>query len=668
MNSFFRFLLYSLLTLMPGLSWAEPTEPLTYEEIFSSIGEIRRAISTIDETQFKTRVKVAFEIERRVSGLPRVRKVSWPESAESVVVELADGTPYIFFNRFQKSTTDSAPTFHRPKETDVSFTPAQVRLAELTARPQGRGGLQSYNYVMLGKRALLINAYAGDVFTKQSEVALQKMLTQKGYQVDIANGSLNDFRNVVNYDFFWTSGHGGELSFDISSDPTQPVQVKYYGLLTNHRALDPSQLSNEERKLYRTLMAEHKIAIGQANAQSPTFWAILPNFVRDHWKFNTPASLAILDHCSSATDDAFMTQLKKNGLQRFFGWSAVAWSNKAGEIVRRLVDISLGTNETSSMTPKARPFNIEDTFVYLEGKGLTIDDTQPAGPQHIQADLKFLPMRNPMSPHLLAPTIRMVNLDPSRKTAQLIGDFAPQDAGSQVTLDGKPMKSSKWKKDSIVIDFPFSGQAQYGSIEVVQNDHKSNPVPITQWAGTFEISTPIKTMGSTENNYKLACGLRFIEDFRAARASVSADYKPLSKFNLEVVQNDSDECTWTAQGKLESDNKTTEFGPSSGTFSIKDISLRLAMQGMASSNPQMILYFTAPGAEVSFITKNKAGKVIDSGTVPVAPHYEPFTGKLPADYKFQGYGGTLRHDLHPPGGKFTLNLNVTDLPNADTQY
>lgn len=640
---------------------------LTYEEIDSITQNIQNRISSIDKTQFNSREEIAQEILRLTKNIQNVKSVYWPKNAESITVQLSDGTPYIIFNRFLENTqfdlSHSIPAaLTYSTINSISSNPIYNSVDFNLFSPNF-----GYNYVVLGKRALLMNAYNGDVFTKESENILKKILTDKGYDVDVAYGDLNSYRNVSGYDFFWTSGHGGVVNIEISSDPTSPESLMMYGLLTNHPAKDPSSLSLEERLYYRKLMSEMKITVGQADAKSPRFFVILPAFIKEHWKFNTPSSVAIIDHCSSATDELFLNSIKSTGVKRFFGWSAIAWSNKAGQIIRSLVDMSLGTNETSSLNPKSRPFNIEDVFVYMEANGLTIDDTKPHSTTEIQADLKFIPLDNGIEPVLMAPTIRQVNLYDNKKRAGIMGDFAPQAQDSTVLLNGQPLHVISWTKSNILVDFPFEGKDSYGKIQVIQNFHKSNSVPITQWKGQLKISTPIKTMGSQTNNFVVDCSFRFIEDFRGNRPSIQAGFNAPTQFNLSVIKNSSDTCQWQASGKIIKGDKTTEFGPNQGTFRIKDTTMQLTLN-LTSSPGTFDFYIQIPAADVTYITKDSMGKITDQGTVQINPQFQSLTSNIPTNYDWNNFIGKIVHDQASAGADLNLNLKPTDLPDKDTEY
>ena len=278
-------------------------------------------------------------------------------------------------------------------------------------------------------------------------------------------------------------------------------------------------------------------------------FAFTPAFITSHVTFNPGA---IVDNISCFGGSPLIATSVENTLfaanvGMYFGWTKSVRGVDSDDSDAFLLDRTLGEQDPSvsglatyvaQRTPAQRPFSLSETYNTmsletrndpLEGSGDNYVSSTAVNPQLIAENMLFPPSADGPVAHFIEaaspslasgapipangiieygrPSIELASVNEApTATLTLYGEFPSTQgtlvmSGSQSSSAGAtPLSVTSWSPSMITATIPPEGATAAGYLYVISvGGVPSNPVPLTQWAGTAHVVRSF-TLGSAPFN------------------------------------------------------------------------------------------------------------------------------------------------------------------------
>lgn len=306
------------------------------------------------------------------------------------------------------------------------------------------------------------------------------------------------------------------------------------------------------------MLAHEDIATSGQNCTSEWHYGITAAFVSQHMTF-APRSFVFFNGCSSMSPAAqpMRTAFASKGASRYAGWTAPVDDYDSYLADLAIFDLMLAANTGGTGTQPLRPFDLDVVFAYLQYEGLDLSGYE-CGPSHWICPswlrLAALVSDPTQQFNLLTPTILRAG---TRKgtygtseppmVLHIYGQFGSQPG--QVTVGGHELTVHTWMPTYILAALPAHGPGSTGDIVVKVRDHRSNPVPLSEWRGHFEWRVDYSTyVVPAEGLYaEVDCQLQLRADYHAFRLTPGDDPQVVE---TETTGGQDSRCTWEMHGDV----------------------------------------------------------------------------------------------------------------------
>lgn len=565
---------------------------MTADEADAAQTRIEASIKSIEKPQLEnaTADELAQAYIDGLTGHPDIRLITKDPKTATVTLQMKDGTPYSIFTQIKKDGTYRTLSNKATivNTSDVNFRKQITKAINFnTSNSSGPGDPK----LTRGNKVYLLNTYnqsdANATLNNNTTTILETLFKEKNYAVTKLATDILDLKNVKDADVVWMNGHGVTISYQASPQTNSP-KISLWAFVTGHVAVPCSQINPQDCASLRAGEAASEIGRGTVPFGTTTNWYATPKFYENNWTFKSPRSLVYIDACNGFTPGAestqLLTSLRKAGAGQLYGWDDAVYNFFAAKTVKMFFDIALGTGRNySSETIRLRPFAVDDTYAYMDKKGLTTDNT-PASPG-VGAGIAKL--QTDMAPSTawalhLVPTIQDIAVQESKGQIQIRGDFG--DIQGDVTINGTPLTNVKWNFTEIYADIPATGAGSAGPVLIKINNKPSNEVPLTLWSGKITRSvTMVSRFGPPGIIYSSDCDIAFRADIHYWRSNYMANairgVGPTEIVPLQqLTQNNIGKCQWSVSGQGVKNNNST----------LAAVSATNASPLYASSNSQFI--------------------------------------------------------------------------------
>ncbi len=420
----------------------------------------------------------------------------------------------------------SQPAFEASGITDSShcawarFTDGRLLIIADNRQPskfENRGGRISFepeaNAGRMGELpekapVLLLNAM-GSAFIN-SPANIKPIFEGKGYQVSIGDASVDGLKKINTEDnaIFFMDTHGGDGNTrdTMAIIGGEVIFKKRYGFWTT----DTTSLANEKK--FAEDLDKERLVYFIATKDEPTkgqmteenHYAFTNKFVKEYMHFGKN-SMIYLEACGSYTNDMIIAfhDRSKDKESVYLGWTNNCGDQTGYRAAKFLFDRLLGANmpvnnpELShpKEEPPQRPFDIDAVMNDMAGKGFDKFRYKEANAVIVSQLLHKSKIGTKANEDddprfILAPSIEYLEINEFESELTIHGIFGkdPGENNREVTVNDVPVQSIKpWEKDKIVCKIPYEGNGSAGSVVVSVRNHKSNPVPLTEWYIDFSV-------------------------------------------------------------------------------------------------------------------------------------------------------------------------------------
>lgn len=332
-----------------------------------------------------------------------------------------------------------------------------------------------------GRPARLLHSFGANFVGQDVVTRMSGWLSGKGYAVrggQEGDARLTALRAVRGDGFFYINTHGGVKRIR-RGDPTSPL---FYSIQSS-TLVDPALENTPEM---RDDFANQRLTYFTAyNGITPTSrdtrYGITVHFVERYWSFETD-SVVIINACNSANPNvasSFLNACLNKGAGVCLGWTEVVGDPVVYDAPAYLVDRMLGVNEEAPESPEQRPFPWDLVLAEMRAEGRDVFPHPDSG-----LVARFVAHSRAGRAHLLAPSLRHVEVDEYQRALRLVGAFGS--VQGKVYIDGTERTVRSWAHDLVVCDLPDSGPGSCGPVHVEVGPHRSNVRRITEWRATFQ--------------------------------------------------------------------------------------------------------------------------------------------------------------------------------------
>ncbi len=403
---------------------------------------------------------------------------------------------------------------NRPPGVDSQHVSAELtaQLAALENSPA--------NHVAGSPRAVVTNFDGGDEVAAE----VRAMLREAGYEIVSSSASIDAMRSSYkNLGALYLDTHGAAFIQvnDVIEDEDgskRPIWGKTVYALQTSSEIDAATLLKNNVSELRA--GEIVVSFVQDDAGWQAKLAVTEKFIDKHWSFDN--GVVVIHSCFGGAQP-FKPGAECKG--QCFGLNdpgvydprplRQAMLNKGADVVMSFdnftstgfardsivffYDRMLGANAfKATANPPLRPFASDEVRKAMGDAGLLQFDSPKRiffnriGVGGNTVNVTF----DTKAPGGLAPSIQTVDVVDDAGEPQgeltLAGNFG--DKQGTVEVDGIQATIQSWTESEIVVKTPFSGAGATGDLVVkAPGQVESNPVPITEWRGTFAIDfTPNK--------------------------------------------------------------------------------------------------------------------------------------------------------------------------------
>jgi hypothetical protein len=389
--------------------------------------------------------------------------------------EFTDGSEYMIIN-------------NRPKGTEVFPDFPGLIGGKSSQRTQGssnaRVGLPESDNVYLVNS--LGNSFPS---TRNARNVIKGFFTDKGYEVQLLDGTIENLKTIKDAGVFYFSTHGG---------------FKKEGTDSIYRAWTSDTVSVATEKMYKQDIKEKNLVYIRAyhnvgpngQDQAETHYGITHKFVEKYMKFADNAMIYV-DACKSFLDNDFQYAFIKqsNFTGTYLGWTEDVLDGDSYKNAAYYFDRVLAENSPFSVVmpehPDQRAFDIPSIFQDMVKKDLGKSLVRQGTPEDVYAYLTFRSGHNSSS--LLRPGIAYLLMDELTGYLNIYGSFG-EDVGvqdRQVTIDGIPVDEIvSWSPTMIFCKIKSTGKGSAGDVVVKVRNHASHPRTLTEWRGHLKYKRP----------------------------------------------------------------------------------------------------------------------------------------------------------------------------------
>jgi len=396
-----------------------------------------------------------------------------------------------------------------------------------------------------GDKAVLVDV---DLLADGSLGTIQPALQKKGYAPTKVRGTVAEFLSIKNVSVLFISSHGG-------TQTTKAGNLSYV-VMTNEKIVPFNPLDANANSL-KTMYRAGELTIAGVRVRDTngvqisvpgSYWAVTDLFVKNNWSF-TGNSLVVLDTCELFKDNVLTTAADKLVYQNFrtaltgagaavvVGWDGQVSPGFASNVMQLFFDRVLGANAYQAESPPQRPFSFKDVHDWLVRSG---KNQEPAG-----GGLML------QGSGQLVPTIQRALVYTPAAGAQYAGKWILELSGEfdteagTITVNNIQRPWLSWTDHNIIVELPatMDSPGSSGDVVVDVRQHKSNPLPLTQWTGTVSQSQHGTDIGSGAA-VDITCPVRATVDVHFNRDTPAATPKMISSLFFEVVAP----CTYALSG------------------------------------------------------------------------------------------------------------------------
>jgi len=372
---------------------------------------------------------------------------------------------------------------------------------------------------------------------------LINMMTRKNYDARLISGNAGGvefFKTLADYGVVYLDTHGGFFEdTTYAPKPTDPPGYKpRYAVIqtsdTQNAAQDQQYIASGDFAAARVMVGAGVTLTADLPLIPPGFHYCVSNeFIKRYVGQFEEHSLVFMNCCQTAQTAAgapytqaplfaaFMS--KKAGT--IFGWTESVSDTMAMKAGTYYFSRTLGDNDAiDTQNPPIAPYDGADAYGALVNKHYDMDynpTAQLAGY-----------IRNYSEDLLLTPRIKFIVSDLENKTLDLHGEFG--DNGTPTVKAGAQELTVKTRDtDTITVDLPDQAN---GPVTVEILDHKSNPVPLTQWSGTFNLQGDA---GAFVPGVQGSIQCRWRGDIHSERLQFPEDEAKLPQMEMASLELDS---------------------------------------------------------------------------------------------------------------------------------
>lgn len=525
---------------LPTIAAQQPLIEMSPEDRMAAIEAIDQVVESVlpapdtptDQRDFVAEVE---KLSTDLLALPQIVTTYVSTVTLTVNAVLTDGLTVAIVNNRPPESTVSTATL---QSAAPAFAPAPP-LKHIFPRQTSATGLPGSD------RAVSVAFDGGGAVAAQ----VANLLRDSGYTVLSLGASLGDMRQYKNLGALYLDTHGVSYlrvtGYTLDKDGNvEPTTVGNTYAIQTSSQVDYTALSNAAN---REDLRQGRLAI--AWVQKPDGWdakiAITPRFIETYWQLDD--AVVMLHACFSGSGPfipyerckgrcqagqpgvldptPFQQSIVNAGAAVLIGFDNFTNADVGKESILYFWDRLLGRNTQQPPSPPARPFDWSQVRTEMDAKKL-LTFRVPSfviGPLGLGGNSVNLNFFFNKAPHGGAPSIKRLlvkdDATASQGEVELHGVF-PAKAGS-VTVDNQPAAVKSWGQEKIVINTPFSGNGAAGSVIVKgPGNVKSNPAPLTEWAGTVTYSF-IPGQGNLRAASTLT--VRFRADLHPYRETLASD-------------------------------------------------------------------------------------------------------------------------------------------------
>ncbi len=338
---------------------------------------------------------------------------------------------------------------------------------------------------------------------------IRSWATNAGYSLTSVVPTVDGLKQVSGDGLFYLSGHGDT--------------VDTYGNVIPYSVWTATAVSPANDLAYKTdldsgrlhYMTGKNIKGGILSKDiSETHYAFTHKFVRGYMNFG-PRAVIFINACLSANDPAFMDAFFSKGAGLYLGWSNYAEPHRAIRAAHYYFDRALGgfnqardaTGARPVLSPPHKGYQLYDVSGYMYNAGFDVANTQRFGACRLLSEPAFADVT------LLRPIIYSVN--PTATDMVIVGWFGddPGTGAATVKVGNTVVPIQSWAGATTIYTVPVQNG---GDVVVSVRGRKSQPVPLTHFAGTFDYT--LRSRGSLIKRVSL--NIEFLADVRTNRIQV----------------------------------------------------------------------------------------------------------------------------------------------------
>jgi hypothetical protein len=409
------------------------------------------------------------------------------------------------------------------------------------AQPPVKSGFGSSGFPELP--ALLVDLLDSDDFTT-NVAAVDQMAQAHGYETEVFSfwdltSAVDMFKTIDEYGVVYVCCHGIDVADDRAPQPRH-----YFALHTNERHND-----TRDKEFLKGDFQAKRIVIGNtiiygpedvARVRPDLCYGVTDQFFNFYLADFEDHSFVWLNACHGMEvlpGVGLMPPLVQVLLNKHagavFGWTGKVRCAVAMQASGYFFTRMLGHNEAyDPQTPPIRPYDITDAFDATENRGYNKDPDNGTELVWVPRDYGTLDQENV----LLVPPLFGLSLDLPDNELTLSGEFG-QNGDPRITVGGQELSIKEQDENDIIADIPEDAT---GETKVEILDHESNPVPLTQWQGQFDIKGDLD--GSKGPHFEGTLKFRFRSDIHSFRHLYPEDPpdQPISRMAVGTFERDSE--------------------------------------------------------------------------------------------------------------------------------
>ena len=436
---------------------------------------------------------------------PEIESVQFPQddtSNASFIARLTSGLGYAITFR---QTSESTPS---PKPAPGNLLSKPNFISKIQKRDSG---------LPTGKKVLLIDSFwnqyqaceAANCPVISDILELKSLFEDHDYDVTlIANSSIDDFRNINNYDIVYIGAHGtyyedrGVPHFAITTDQRRSVDYEESGAISIIDIL---------------VISEFNRGFGGIMKIPDRRYAVNEQFFSKNTGAFKDDSIVYADTCSSTerlndfVAPPLLGVLSGFNLKTYLGWddsvrSTTAVRNSNYVFSHMLGDIPSGLAYISEKSPPIRPNGLHAVMAGLEEQDWLIDSYK-----NTYSEFEYMDLNLGSREALLRPSIDGMTLDVDIENEEqkltLTGHFGDRegsveicDSIAQDADNCSELSVDEWNEDEIIVDLGTDcSENCSGGVHVKVEDHLSNVHPLTEWKASVKITGQYSATGPDVN-------------------------------------------------------------------------------------------------------------------------------------------------------------------------